>query len=84
MPLPQPTDHYSSVFTQANHETNPRPFHFPIMTPDGGVLMASSVADAERIVTEMNRMLNLIDSLEHNERTGYNEQRNPQADDMEW
>lgn len=51
---------YVPVFTQATHRFNVNNKHFPILTPDGGILMATSVSDSNRIAEELNGLLDYI------------------------
>lgn len=54
------TSRYVSVYTQKTHWLNPNNKHFPILTPDGGVFMATSVSDSVRIADEFNLLLDAV------------------------
>lgn len=40
-----------------------RPYHVPVLTPDGGVIMCSSIADAERVCSLLNEAARRVREL---------------------
>ena len=55
-------DRYVPIYTQTTHWLNPNNKYFPILTPDGGVLTATSVSDAQRLADELNALLDVVQS----------------------
>lgn len=57
------TNRYVPIYTQATHWLNPNNKYFPILTPDGGVLTATSVSDAQRFADELNALLDELEQF---------------------